>query len=131
MALEALFGFAGVLLGSLTTSILTIYREKLVNKHDLVTREQQHARQQREARDAFQRESILGLQAAISAVIEAAYTELDRLLKEHKDTCQRHARQWETPTATGWSSAILSLETVRARVFDDDLRTLAEQVRTS
>jgi hypothetical protein len=41
------------------------------------------------------------------------------------------ARQWETPTAVGWSDALLRLEASRARVFDDDLRRLADELRTT
>jgi hypothetical protein len=42
----------------------------------------------------------------------------------------RPARQWETPTATGWSNAVLKVETSRARVFDDEIRSLATELRT-
>jgi hypothetical protein len=55
MALEALFGFAGVVLGSITTSVLTIYRERLVNQREIVIREQQYERDRKGARDAVTR----------------------------------------------------------------------------
>jgi hypothetical protein len=35
-----------------------------------------------------------------------------------------------TPTAAGWSTALLSLESSRARVFDEEIRSLADQLRT-
>jgi hypothetical protein len=38
--------------------------------------------------------------------------------------------KWETPTATGWSDAVLRLELAQARVFDDQLRSLAADLRT-
>lgn len=41
------------------------------------------------------------------------------------------ARRWETPTAVGWSDAILRLEASRARVFDDELRRVADDLRTA
>ena len=73
MALEALFGFAGVVLGSLTTSVLTIYRDRLTVKHESRQRDQQYERDRKAARDTFQRESILSLQSAVSDLIAAAY----------------------------------------------------------
>ncbi|WP_030435706.1 hypothetical protein [Actinoplanes subtropicus] len=128
--IAAIFGFAGVLLGSLTTSILTIYRERLVNQRESTVREQQHQRERKAMRDAFQRESVLALQSAATDLIGAAYAELDRLLDEFRETGEWHARQWETPTATGWSTALLRLESSRARVFDEKMRSLADELRT-
>ena len=63
-------------------------------------------------------------------MIRAAYTELDRILAELNQTGQWAARKWETPTATGWSDAVLRLELAQARVFDDQLRSLAGELRT-
>jgi hypothetical protein len=52
------------------------------------------------------------------------------MLAELRNTGKWSARQWETPTAAGWSAAVLKLESSRARVFDDELRPLAEELRT-
>ena len=130
MASEAIFGFVGVVLGSLTTSVLTIYRERLATRREIAIRDQQYERDRKASRDSFQRESILALQSAVFDVIKAVYDELDRMLSEVRKTGQWTARQWETPTATGWSAAVLKLELSRARVFDDEMRSLAEDLRT-
>jgi hypothetical protein len=126
----ALFGFAGVLLGSLTTAVLTIYRERLVNKREIEVLERQHQRERKSSHDTFQRESILALQSAVTDLIKAVYEELDRVLAEFRQTGQWSGRRWETPTAVGWSAAILSLESSRARVFDEELRALAGELKT-
>lgn len=131
MAAEALFGFAGVVLGSFTTSILTIYRERLVNKREVAVFERQHELERKLTYNTFQRESILSLQSAITDLINAAYTELDRILAEFGRTGQWNARQWETPTAVGWSEALLRLESSRARVFDEAIRSLAMEVKVA
>jgi|SRR5215472_9454078 len=65
MASQAIFGFIGVILGSLTTSVLTIYRERLATRRELTIRDQQYERDRKAARDTFQRESILALQSAV------------------------------------------------------------------
>jgi hypothetical protein len=125
----AIFGFVGVLLGSLTTSVLAVYRERLTTRREQDARDAQYERDRKTARDTFQRDSILALQTAISDLIRAVYQEQDRVLAEFGRTGQWPARQWETPTATGWSDAVLRLELARARVFDDQLRTLAAELR--
>jgi hypothetical protein len=130
MASQAIFGFIGVILGSLTTSVLTIYRERLATRRELTIRDQQYERDRKAARDAFQRESILALQSAVFDVIKAVYDELDRVLTELRTTGKWPGRQWETPTAAGWSAAVLKLESSRARVFDEELRSLAGELRT-
>jgi len=126
---SAVFGLVGVILGSLSTSILTIYRERLTTRREQLARDEQYERDRKSVRDAFQRDSILALQAAISDLIRAAYQELDRVLAELERTGNWTARTWETPTATGWSDAVLRLESAQARVFDDRLRSLAAKLR--
>ena len=79
---SAVFGLVGVLLGSLSTSLLTIYRERLTTRREQAARDEQYKRDRNTARDIFQRDSILALQSAVSDLIRAAYTELDRILAE-------------------------------------------------
>ena len=129
VASEAVFGFVGVVLGSLTTSVLTIYKERLVGRRDVAMRDRQYERDRKAAREAFQRESTLALQSAVTDMIEAVYAELDRVLVEFQQGGQWPAREWKTPTAVGWSVAVLRLESSRARVFDDELRSLAAELR--
>ena len=114
---------------SLTTSVLTIYKERLAGRRDTAMRDQQYQRERKAAREAFQRESILALQSAVTELAEAAYAELDRVLTESQRGGQWPAREWKTPTAVRWSAAVLRLESSRARVFDDELRSLAAQLR--
>jgi hypothetical protein len=97
----------------------------VTGRREIETREQQYERERRTAREIFQRDSILALQSAIGT----AYDELDRLLAEYHETGVWRTRTWETPTAKDWSADLLSLEAARARVFDDELRMLAEELR--
>jgi hypothetical protein len=108
---------------------LTIYRERLTGRREQVARDEQYERDRKAARDTFQRDGILALQAAISDLIRAAYQELDRVLAELKQTGDWTNRTWETLTATGWSDAVLRLELAQARVFDGRLRSLAAELR--
>ena len=66
MASEALFGFAGVILGALTTSVLTVYRERLVTRREALARRDEAEYERALKINTFQRESILALQTAAS-----------------------------------------------------------------
>ncbi|MEV0220310.1 hypothetical protein [Streptomyces sp. NPDC050704] len=125
----AIFGFVGVLLGSLITSVLTIYKDRLAARHEIELRDQQYERDRQAAKDAFQRESILALQTAVTNLLKAAYKELDRVLAEFHESGSWPARQWETPTAEGWSEAVLQLQLSASRVLDGGLRELAQEIQ--
>jgi hypothetical protein len=124
----AVFGFVGVLLGSVTTSVLTIYRERLLTRREQTARAEQDQRDRDTAYAAFQQDSILALQTAISDLIRAVNHELDRVLAEFNRTGSWPARQWETSVTPGWSDAVLQLQQARSRVFNNKLRSLADDL---
>jgi hypothetical protein len=130
MAAEAVFGFIGVVLGSASTAVLTVYREQLVSRREREARHHQREQERKDQRDVFQRESLLALQDAASDLVKAMFTEQDRMLEELARTDSWSARQWETPTATGWVDAELRLQVSRTRIFREDLRNLAGDLRT-
>jgi hypothetical protein len=101
MAVEAVYGFIGVLLGSATTAVLTVYRERLVSSREREARHHQREQDREDQRNIFQRQSMLALQDAVSDLIKAVYTEQDRMLQEMRQTSRWPSRQWETPTVTG------------------------------
>jgi hypothetical protein len=125
----AIFGFIGVIFGSISTAVLTIYKERITSRREIELRDRQYERDRKTARDVFQRDSILALQTSVTSLISAAYDELDRLLVLFRDTGTWEARTWDTPTAKEWTATLLSLENARARVFDDDLRMIAVELR--
>jgi hypothetical protein len=53
------------------------------------------------------------------------------MLQEMQRTGSWPARQWKTPTATGWEDAELRLQVSRARVFDEKLRDLAREIHAA
>jgi hypothetical protein len=92
MASQAVFGFVGVILGSLTTSVLTIYRERLLTRREQAARDERYERDRKAVRDTFQRGSILALQEAVYDLIRAVYQELDRVITEFNQTGNWPAR---------------------------------------
>lgn len=131
MAAEALYGFIGVLLGSATTTVLTVYRERLVGSREREARQHQREQDRKDERNSFQRQSILALQDAVSDLVKAVYNEQDRMLEEMRETSRWPSRLWETPTAEGWEDANLLLQVSRARVFDEAIRNEARDIRDS
>ena len=131
MVSNALVGFLGVILGSVTTSVLTVYRERTVTRREREANEELRTRQRSDERGAFQRESMLSLQDTLSALVQAVYDEQDRMLQEWERTGSWQTRTWLTPTATGWQSVELRVETMAARVFDDDLRSISAAICTA
>jgi hypothetical protein len=130
MTVSAVYGFIGVLLGSATTAVLTVYRERLLSAREREAREHQRQQDREDQRNTFQRQSLLALQDAVSDLVKAVFNEQDRMLEEMLRTGRWPARQQETSTATGWEDAELRLQVFRARVFDEKLRDLARKIHT-
>jgi hypothetical protein len=129
MAAEALYGLTGVLLGSATTAVLTIYRERLVGSREREGRHHQREQDRQDQRNAFQRQSVLALQDVVSDLVKAVYSEQDRMLREMRKSSRWPSRQWETPTVADWENANLLLQAFRARVFDGAIRDIARDIR--
>jgi hypothetical protein len=128
MTASAVYAFIGVLLGSATTVVLTVYREQVVSRREREAREHQRTQERHDQRDAFQRQSLLALQDAVSDLVKAVFDEQDRMLEEMRRTGSWPVRQWETPTAAGWEDAELRLQVSHARVFDEELRDSAQKI---
>jgi cell division protein FtsL len=125
----AIYGLIGVLLGSATTVVLTVYQERRVSTREREARQHRREQDREDQRNAFQRQSLVDLQDAVSDLVKAVFKEQDRMLTEMGQTGNWPARQWETPTATGWVDAELRLQVFRARVFDEVLRDIARKIR--
>jgi hypothetical protein len=53
------------------------------------------------------------------------------MLNEYEATGIWPVRQWATPTAVGWAEAEIRVDMLRVRVFDGDVRSLAQQLRAT
>ena len=67
----AIFGFIGVIFGSISTAALTIYKERVTSRREIDLRDRQYERDRKTAHDVFQRDSILALQAWMSSISAA------------------------------------------------------------
>ena len=125
----AIYGLIGVLLGSATAVVLTVYQERRVSTREREARQHQREQDREDRRNTFQRQSLVDLQDAVSDLVKAVFNEQDRMFTEMGQTGKWPARQWETPTATGWVDAELRVQVSRARVFDEGLRDIARNIR--
>ena len=87
----------GVALGVVSTSLLTVYKERLTVRKERETRAEQRRLARLDVRESFQRESLLALQQAVTDLVKAVYDEQDRLVIELAETSRWPARQWVTP----------------------------------
>lgn len=106
----AIYGLIGVLPGSATTVVLTVYQERWANSREREARQHQREQDRKDQRNTFQRQSLLALQDAVSDLVKAVFNEQDRMLEKMERTGEWPAREWETPTATGWVDAELRLQ---------------------
>jgi hypothetical protein len=128
MNASAILALVGVLVGSVLATVAPVLQERVISKREHRIREAQRRQDRQDQRDAFQRQSLRALQYAVSDLVKAVFREQDRMLKELRRTDSWPARQWETPTATGWVDAELRLQVSRAQVFNEPLRDLASEI---
>jgi hypothetical protein len=64
----AIFGFSGVVCGSVSTTALTFYKERVTGRRELEQRDRQYERERAIIRDVFQRDSVLTLQTSDPSV---------------------------------------------------------------
>jgi hypothetical protein len=63
--------------------------------------------------------------------VKSVYDEQDQMVTELAVTSQRPARKWTTPTAKGWTDAVMRLVASQARVFDEELTRLSKRIRSA
>jgi hypothetical protein len=97
MAADAVVGLVGVALGTASTSILTIYKERFTARREREARDDQRRREREDQRNIFQRETVLALQSAVSDLVKSVYGEQDRMLVAMERTNRWPVRCWKNP----------------------------------
>ena len=126
MVSNALIGFLGVILGSVTTSVLTALSLDVSGRpmrncalvSVLMNGAPFNERACCHYRTLFRHSSRLSTTSKIECCRSGS-------------ALGRGSRTWLTPTATGWQSVELRVETMAARVFDDDLRSISAAICTA
>ena len=122
----AVAGAAGVVAGALISSVEVLFRERLVGRRE---REAQQAQRQQlldDQRATFQRDTILALQQAIGDLWSQSADAYNRAALQQAET-----GEWPPMDLTvvpNFNKASAQINALRARVFDDELRSLVAEV---
>ena len=124
----AIWGFIGVLAGALITGIVTIRAEQIRADKDAALDSAKRQDDRRLGRDNFQRETLLRLQDAINAVARSSVQ-----IHHHEVTAKGSSGVWRggllpPDIDAAAQQASLLLSTLRSRVADHDLRSMADQL---
>jgi hypothetical protein len=125
----AVAGAAGVIAGSLVSSIGVVLRERVVGRREREAQQALRLQQLADQRAAFQRETILALQDGLGELWALSADAYNRAAATRAKTGEwPPPEQAALPTLNTVSARITAL---RARVFDDDLRLHVRELQTS
>jgi type II secretory pathway pseudopilin PulG len=125
----AVIGFLGVVVGAVVTGFVTLRQTQLATQREREAQQMLREQQRRDARDAFQRDAILALQGAVEDYWQLVEDWFNQV------TGATTAKGSEPPARPPYELTLRRntvygrLTATRARVFDDELRKLAEQVQ--
>jgi hypothetical protein len=117
---EAIFGFLGVIVGA----VVSLLGEQFTSRREREARQVLREQDRKDRRDAFQRETILALQDALDDLGRAVAQERGKRLAEQATT-GRWPVKLVSQAAPEYHEARWKVSTLRARIFDPELRRLA------
>jgi hypothetical protein len=123
---SALAGAIGVVAGALVTSVGTVLHERVVGRREREAQEALRLQQLTDQRAAFQRDTILGLQEAISELWSQSADGFNQAAGQQAQT-----GEWPRPDLTvmaDFNKVSARINDLRARVFDDELRALTSEL---
>lgn len=125
---SAVWGFIGVVVGGLITGIVSIWLEQIRADKAAALDSARRRDDRRLGHDNFQRETLLAFQEAINAVARTTIQ-----IHHHDVMASKKGGAWRsTPLDPELDSAAqqasLLLSTLRSRVADDELRSMAQRL---
>jgi hypothetical protein len=124
----AVIGFLGVALGAVVTGYVTLRQAQLATQREREAQQAVREQQRKDTRDVFQRESVLALQDAIEDMW-AAYLRAQSEKHEVERQQGKWIRRTDTDHPHGFAEASRHVNRLRARIFDNELRDLANKMR--
>lgn len=123
---SAVAAAAGVVAGALISSVGVVLGERLVGRREREARQAQRQQQLDDQHAAFQRDTILALQEAIGDLWSQSADAYNKAALKQAQT-----GEWPRTDLTivpNFNKASAQVNALRARVFDDELRSLANEV---
>jgi hypothetical protein len=124
---QALLGFLGVILGAAIAGVISLWQVQSVTKREREARQALREQEQKDRRDAFQREVLLAVQDAVNDVQVAVWRE-----RERRITAVHAGEPWPNlpgpglPLPEDWNDADSQVNKLAARVFDSELSGLLD-----
>ena len=127
----ALFGFLGVLVGSVITAAITLKREQLITKRERDTREELRLREHGERGATLEYESLLALQDAMNDMFTVLDERRKAKLAYKEQTGRWQEREPGQPLPQDYRAVYGRLGSLRARIFDEIIRDLIGEFRNT
>jgi hypothetical protein len=125
----ALAGALGVVAGSLVSTVGVVFRERMASRREQEAQQALRRQQLTDERAAFQRDTILALQDAVGDLWALSADAYNRALASKAET-----GEWPPPERTEWprlNVVSARITALRARVLDEELRSLVRELQTS
>lgn len=121
---QAVLAFVGVILGAIIAGFLTLWQIRLLTARERKAQQTRREQERTDRREAFERETLLALQDAISNVRQVTLRDYER-----KVALMAEQGSWPNPSTSllltnGWTEADERLIALRARAFDEELQQL-------
>jgi hypothetical protein len=123
---SAVAGAAGVVAGALISSAGVVLGERLVGRREREARQAQRQQQLDDQRATFQRTTILALQQAIGDLWSQSADAYNKAALKQAETGEWP--QTDLTVVPNFNKVSAEVNALRARVFDDELRSLASEV---
>jgi hypothetical protein len=123
---QVVLALVGVILGAVIAGVLSYWQIQLVSTRERKVREALQEEHRRDRRLAFEQETLLAIQNALSDMRQVTLRDYERRM-----SLMAEQGFWPPPSTSlllidGWIQADDRLSTLRARVLDKELRELLE-----
>jgi uncharacterized coiled-coil protein SlyX len=123
---EAIFGFLGVIVGA----VVSLLGEQVTTRRERAARQALRDQERKDRRDAFQRETILALQDAVTDLRRTvAHDQAEKVAKMVNESSAWPARYSDDPPPEDYLEAHRLISKFWPRVFDAELQDLAIDIR--
>ena len=124
----AVIGFLGVLVGAMVTGFVTLRQTQLATQREREAQQTAREVARKDALDAFQQETMLGLQDAVEDVRGVVVRDVGRMFVAANQGKPLRDESLVGQVDEGWLQAYARVERLRARTFDAELRALLDKL---
>jgi hypothetical protein len=128
---QAVLGFVGVVLGGAIVGGVALRQVQLVTDREREARQVERELARKDARDVFQRQTVLALQDAVADLLRMVVHLHDEAVNAEEKTGHWSAPSRFDELPADFEEHFVCVQGLRARVFDDGLRRLVAELNTA